>query len=118
MNDRRSLRLESLIREKIGVLIVEGYIKDPRVEPFLTVTRVSVAGDLAFADVFVSGHKGSSWLVKGVAGLQSAAGFIQAMLNKELKLRHIPKLRFHADFGIRDGFELNQKIDELVAPSS
>lgn len=113
MSVERTLRLGSLVQETIGALITCGKIKDPRVDSFLTVTRVDVSRDLSWADVFVSSYKTAQGLDKGVAGLQSAAGFIQAKLNERLRLRSTPKLRFHADNGLREGFELNRQIDEL-----
>ena len=114
MNSFRTDRVGSLIQEKIGELIVEGRVKDPRVDSFLTVTRVEVSRDLSYADVFVSSYKSEAGLAKGVEGLRCAAGFIQSQLNKTMHLRHTPRLRFHTDLGVRDGFELVQKIDELV----
>jgi ribosome-binding factor A len=50
----------------------------------------------------------------GVEGLQSAAGFIQSQLAKMMRIRQTPRLRFHEDQGIREGFELVQKIEGLV----
>jgi ribosome-binding factor A len=112
--EHRLERVGHLVQEKIAALIVEGKIKDPRVDSFLTVTRVEVARDLAWADVYVSSYKSAAGLEKGVAGLQSAAGFIQSCLAREMRTRQTPKLRFHADAGMREGFEMIQKIDELV----
>jgi ribosome-binding factor A len=123
MPDFRTERVGRLIQEKIGALIVEGKIKDPRVHPLLSVTRVSVSRDLAYAEVYVSAcapprgglSKGSitGGLKTGVEGLQSAAGFIQSQLALQMRIRKTPRLRFHEDFGIREGFDMVQKIDEL-----
>jgi ribosome-binding factor A len=113
-NSFRTGRVGNLIREKIGELIVENRIKDPRVDSFLTVTRVDVSRDLSYADIFVSSYKSEAGLAKGVEGLQCAAGFIQSQLNKTMHLRNTPRLRFHPDLGVRDGFELVQKIDSLL----
>jgi ribosome-binding factor A len=118
MTAQRELRLGRLIQQKIGGLIVRGKIKDPRVDSFLTVTHVEVSRDASYADVFISSYKTVEGLHTGVAGLKRAAPFIQAKLNEELRLRETPRLRFHADTGIRESFELNQKIDELVLPPS
>ena len=114
MNSFRTDRVGSLIREKIGSLIVEGKIKDPRVDSFLSVTRVEVSRDLAYADVFVSSHKTEAGIARGVEGLQNAAGFIQAQLAKTMHIRSTPRLRFHADFGIREGFDMVRKIESLA----
>ncbi|MDR1389292.1 MAG: 30S ribosome-binding factor RbfA [Treponema sp.] len=112
--EHRIERIGSLMREKIGSLILSGKIKDPRVDSFLSVTRVEVSKDIAYAEVFVSSFKTEEGLAKGVKGLQSAAGFIQAELARLMHIRVTPKLRFHADTGIREGFDMIQKIDTLV----
>jgi ribosome-binding factor A len=117
----RRERLGVLIQEKIAAMIVSGKIKDPRVGPFLSITRVDVSPDLAWADVYVSaftealvtegeGTKKS----KAIAGLESAAGFIQSTLARELHTRLTPKLRFHRDTGLAHEFNLIQKINALT----
>jgi ribosome-binding factor A len=111
VGEYRLERLGCLIQEKIGALIVEGRIKDPGVDSFLTVTRVSVSRDLSYADVYVSSYKSPQSLKKGVEALQRAAGFIQSRL--QMRVRQTPRLRFYPDEGIREGFELIQKIEEL-----
>jgi ribosome-binding factor A len=118
MSSFRTDRVGSLLREKIGGLIVEGKIKDPRVDSFLSITRAEVSRDLGYADVFVSSFKTESGLEKGVAGLQNAAGFIQAQLAKTMHTRSTPRLRFHADLGIREGFDIVQKIEKIVGEDS
>ena len=113
MAEFRTERVGRLIQEKIGALIVEGKIKDHRVNPFLSISRVSVSRDLAFAEVYVSTFKPESNLAKGVEGLQSAAGFIQAQLASVMRIRKTPKLHFREDLSIREGFEIIKKIEEL-----
>jgi ribosome-binding factor A len=114
MGEYRLERVGRLIQEKIGSLIVEGRIKDPRVDAFLSITRVNVSRDFAYADVYVSSFKTPEGLAKGVAGLQSAAGFIQAQLSSRIRLRQTPRLRFIEDSGIREGFDLIKKIEGLT----
>ena len=95
-------------------MIIEGKIKDPRVDTFLTITRVRVSGDLTFADVYVSSYKSVEGLKKGVEGLQNAAGFIQARLSSKMHIRQTPRLRFHEDENMRLGFEMVKKIEGLA----
>ena len=113
MDEHRTERVGRLIQEKIGALIVEGKIKDHRVNPFLSITRVSVSRDFAWADVYVSTFRPETSLSRGVEGLQSAAGFIQAQLASQMRIRKTPRLNFHEDMSIREGFEIIRKIDEL-----
>jgi len=113
MGEFRADRVGHLIQEKIGALIVEGKIKDPRVNPFLSISRVQVSGDFSWAEVYVSTFKPETNLARGVLGLQNAAGFIQSQLAKEMRLRQTPRLRFHADLSIREGFDMIKKIEDL-----
>jgi ribosome-binding factor A len=114
MGEFRTERIGRLIQEKIGALIVEGKIKDHRVNPFLSISRVKVSRDLSWADVYVSTFKPETNLVRGVEGLQSAAGFIQAQLAMGMRIRLTPRLRFHEDLSIQQGFEIVKKIDEVI----
>ena len=116
MGEFRAERIGQLIQEKIGTLIVEGKIKDPRVNPFLSVSRVKVSGDFSWAEVYISTFKPEANLERGVCGLQSAAGFIQSRLAREMKIRQTPRLRFHVDSSIREGFDMVQKIEDLAEP--
>ena len=117
MAQYRSERLGQSIQEKIGALILEGRIKDKRVNSFLSITRVNVSKDLSFADVYVSDIRGGG-IEKGTGGLQSAAGFIQSQLGASMHIRKIPHLRFHADSSVSESFDLIKKIEELVPINS
>ena len=110
----RTERLGNLIHEKISALILEGKVKDPRVTPFVSITRVNVSSDLSYADVYVSDIREKANLEQSSKGLQSAAGFIQSQLGAVMHIKKIPRLRFHADTSIRDGFDLVQKLEKLV----
>jgi len=113
----RTERLGQTIQEKIGSLILEGKIKDSRVNTFLSITKVNVSKDLSFADVYVSDIRGKI-NEKEVEGLQSAAGFIQSQLGATMHIRKIPRLRFHADKSIGESFDIIKKIEELVEPEN
>lgn len=114
MGEYRLIRLGEQIRGEIANLILRGDIKDPRVNQFLTINRVEVVSDLAYAKVFVSTFMADNQLAKGVAGLQSAAGFIQSSIAKKLSIRQFPKLTFVADTSLKDGFNMVKKLDELA----
>ena len=116
MGEIRAERVGRLIQEKIGELIVEGKIKDPRVNPFLSVTRVQVSRDFSWAEVYISTFKPGASLAKGVLGLQNAAGFIQSQLARAMRIRSTPRLRFHEDPSIREGFDMIKKIESLSPP--
>ncbi len=135
MDEIRHKKLEEQLAEEIGRLIISGDVKDPRVGPFVSVTRVEAARDLSFAKVYISSFDSLidrssagadaagapdsreaeqyARLDEAAEGLNHASGFIQAQIGRKLKLRLTPKLRFVADKGIKEGFEMNEKIKGL-----
>ena len=113
MSDIRLKKVESLLREEISQLIVGQKIKDPRVTPFLTVNLVKVSRDLGFAKIYISSFENEKKLESAVEALNHAAGFIQREVGRKLQTRTTPRLTFIVDTSIRDGFEINRKIEEL-----
>ena len=115
MGEFRLAKLGEQIRGEIALLISTQKIKDPRVSTFLTINRVEVAADLAYAKVYVSSFLPEGQILKGVAGLNSAAGFIQSSIAKKLTIRKFPKLSFIADSSVKEGFEMVNKLNRLEA---
>ena len=54
MGEYRMLKLGEQLREEISELIMKQKVKDPRVSTFLSINRVEIARDLAYATVYVS----------------------------------------------------------------
>ncbi|HAC32572.1 MAG TPA: 30S ribosome-binding factor RbfA [Treponema sp.] len=115
MGEYRLVKLGEQIREEIATLIATQKIKDPRVSTFLSINRVDVVADLAYAKVYVSSFLPEGQINRGVAGLNSAAGFIQSTIAKKLTIRKFPKLTFIADNSIKEGFEMVHKLNQLQA---
>jgi ribosome-binding factor A len=132
VDDIRLRRVEGELRDIIAELIIGGQVKDPRVGPFVSVTRVEAARDLSAAKVFVSvfpraaaaggdapeagdAAADEKALELAVEGLRNAAGFIQSQLARRLKTRLTPRLNFLADKGIKEGFELNERMKGLFS---
>lgn len=113
MGEFRMLKLGEQIREEISKLISLQKVKDPRVSTFLSINRVEVAKDLAYAKVYVSSFLNESQVKKGVEGLNSAAGFIQSSIAKKLTIRQFPKLTFIVDTSIKEGFDMVNKLNRL-----
>lgn len=113
MDELRRKRVEETLKTEIAALLMRGEIKDPRVDSFLSITRAEVARDGSHAKLYVSTFREGDALESGVAGLNNAAGFIQAGISKRLKIRLTPRLVFLPDTGIKEGFEMGQKIKGL-----
>jgi len=63
---------------------------------FITVKRVELSKDGSRADVFISGLKKEDVLLS-VERLNRAAGYIQHLLGKRLKIRTVPRPKFFVD---------------------
>ena len=113
MGQYRLQRLNDQLRDEISKLILHGDVKDPRVSTFLSINRVEVTSDLSYAKVFVSSFLPDNQLKKGVNGLNAAGGFIQREIAKKLRIRQFPKLQFVVDTGMKEGFAMVQKLNEL-----
>ncbi|GAB1457493.1 30S ribosome-binding factor RbfA [Spirochaetota bacterium] len=115
MDEKRRKRVEETLRSEISSLLMRGEVKDPRVDTFLSITRVEVARDGSHAKLYVSTFKDGDALEEGIAGLNNAAGFIQSGISKRLRIRLTPRLVFLPDAGIKEGFELGEKIKGLFS---
>ncbi|HAW85084.1 MAG: ribosome-binding factor A [Spirochaetes bacterium GWD1_61_31] len=115
MEGIRLKRVEEQVRTEVAALLLRGDIKDPRVDSFLSITRVALARDGSHAKVFVSTFKDEASLAAAVAGLNHAAGFIQANLAKRIHIRLTPRLVFVVDTGIKQGFEMGEKLKDLLS---
>ncbi len=113
MGQYRIPRLNDQLRDEISQLILRGEVKDPRVSTFLCINRVEVTTDLSYAKVYVSSFLSDAQVSKGVDGLNAAAGFIQREIAKKMRIRQFPKLTFLVDSGMKSGFKMVQKLNEL-----
>ena len=113
MGQYRIQRLDDQLRDEISHIFMRGDVKDPRVNTFLSINRVEVTKDLSYAKVFVSSFLPDSNVKLGVDGLNAAAGFIQREISKKLRIYKFPKLTFCVDAGMKEGFNMVRKLNEL-----
>ena len=99
MSTRRTLRVASAIREVVSMAILTD-LKDPRVKD-VTVTFVEVSPDLRQARVNVSVMGDETKQQLSLRGLQAAAGYLQAKVNKRVDLRYTPRIEFRLDQGVK-----------------
>lgn len=92
-------------------------LNDPRIEPLSSVTRVDVSPDLEHAKVWVSVMGTPAAQRRTIAGLKSAAGYIQKMVAGELRIRTCPRLSFHLDESIKKGEQTLRIIEQVMAES-
>jgi ribosome-binding factor A len=110
MTDRMR-RVNEALKEVLSEGI--GELKDPRIG-FVTVTGVEASRDLRHARVYVSVLGSEAKRTATLAGLESAHGILQGLVNRELRLKRTPQLVFEYDPTVERGVRLSSLIDELA----
>ena len=90
MSAQRMRRVDEAVREVLSDAITQ-QLKDPRIG-FVTVTGVQTSPDLRHARVFVSVFGDATRRELTLNGLESAVGFLQRHVARELRLKHTPTL--------------------------
>jgi ribosome-binding factor A len=109
--DFRKRKLEELIKVKLSELLLRE-LKDPRLETFVTILGVRLSGDARTARVTVSVIGCEREKRAAIDGLESASGWIQRRLNKELRVRYVPHLIFKLDDLTEERVRLVHKLNE------
>jgi len=102
--------MDSLIQAELAELILKK-LKDPRVG-FVTVTNVKTSPDLKEARAYYSVLGQAKEKSAAGAGLEHARGFLQHEIAEALKLRFTPKLIFHLDESVEEGFRIDQILND------
>lgn len=102
---------EDILRELTGIL---RELKDPRIDPMLSIVKVDLAGDQSSCKVYVSSMSGMEKAKESVKGLTSAAGFIRRELGRRVQMRRSPELRFIPDDSIEHGVQIAKKLGEIL----
>jgi len=84
--------------------------KDPRLK-LVSLTAVELSRDLSVARVYFSmlDPNGDPAPVKD--GLERASGFLRGRLGREIKIRHVPELRFAHDDSAAEAQRISSLID-------
>jgi ribosome-binding factor A len=112
----RQERIGELIRDEVS-LILRKKINDPRVG-FASITRVDVTDDIKHAKIFVSVYGSDEEKRATMEGLQSAKGFIRALLASALDVRAVPEISFNLDSSIEKAsrvFEIMRALEQEKA---
>ncbi len=110
MTGDRMRRVDEAMREVLSDAITSG-IKDPRVG-FVTVTSVETSADLRHARVYVSVLGEDSVRKRSMKGLESAHGYLQKRVARELRLKNTPTLQFLYDGSVDRGLRINEILEE------
>jgi ribosome-binding factor A len=108
----RGERLSKQIQKELSQIILYE-LSDPR-SNFITVTKVDLSRDLAYATVHVSALGGEKEKRAAMGLLGHARGFIQRTLGPRLTLHTTPILRFEWDASIQKAVEIGKILDDLA----
>ncbi len=104
-----------MVKEAVSDAIAN-HLNDPRIEGFVSVTRVDVAADLRNADVYLSIFgKDEAAQNKTYSAITHARSRIQSLLADKLQGKFCPVLRFQMDEKFKKTLEIMKLIDEAAS---
>lgn len=101
-------KIEGIIQKEVSK-IIQFQLKDPKIG-FITITDVTVSGDLSIATIYVSFLGQKAREEAGMKALERSKGFIRTELAKFMTVRKVPQLIFKID----DSLEKGNKIDRII----
>jgi len=115
MPTRRQEKVARVVKEAVSDAIAN-HLNDPRIEGFVSVTRVNIAPDLRNADVYLSFFgKDDAVQNKTFAAITHARSRIQSLLAGKLQCKFCPVLRFHRDEKFKKTLETMKLIEKAVS---
>lgn len=115
MATRRQEKVARVVREAVSDAIT-GHLSDPRIEGFVSVTRVDVAADLRSAEVYVSIFgKDEASQNKTFAAIAHARSRIQSLLARRMQSKFCPVLCIHRDERLKRTLDTMKLIDEAAS---
>ena len=114
MATRRQEKVARVIKEAVSDAITH-HLSDPRIDGFVSVTRVDVAPDMHNADVYVSIFgKDETGQNKTFAAIQHARNRIRSLLAGKMQSKSCPVLHFFRDENFKKTLETMRLIDEAT----
>jgi len=115
MATRRQAKVASVVKEAVSEAITH-HLSDPRIEGFVSVTRVDMAPDLRNAEVYLSIFgQDESAQNKTFAAISHAKNRIQSFVAGRVQSKFCPVLHFHRDDHFKKTLETMRLIDQAVS---
>ena len=115
MATRRQEKVASVVKEAVSEAITH-HLSDPRIEGFVSVTRVEMAPDLRNAEIYLSIFgKDEASQNKTYLAISHAKNRIQSFVARKIKSKFCPVLYFHRDEQFKKTLETMRLIDEATA---
>lgn len=107
---RRSEKLNELIRRELAAIIAREFDVAPTT--FITITEVSVSPNTEIARGYISIYPD---VIRNnvFTGLANRTGEFQALLNKRLGMRPVPKIVFVLDTRVKEAAHIEELLDEI-----
>ena len=114
MPTRRQEKVARVVKEAVSDAITN-HLNDPRIEGFVSVTRVDMATDLRNADVYLSIFgKDDAAQNRTFAAISHAKSRIQSLVAGKLRSKFCPVLRLYRDEKFKKTLETMKLINEAV----
>ena len=113
-NSIKNIRINEEVRRQLQEIVMR-QLKDPRIDPMTSVTKVEVAPDLKTCRAYISVLGSAESLDATMQGLCAAEGFIRRELAATVNLRNTPAISFIPDTSIAYGVDMTHRIDEVIA---
>jgi ribosome-binding factor A len=114
MATRRQEKVARVVKEAVSDAITH-HLSDPRIEGFVSITRVDVAADLRNADVYISVFgKNQAAQNKTFEAINHAKSRIQSYLAGRIQSKFCPVLHFYADENFKKALETMELIDKAT----
>jgi len=105
----RNQRLGNQVLRTLNELL-QFETKDPRLK-LVSLTAVELSRDLSVAQVYFSLLDPDRDPADVMDGLVRASGFLRGRLGREIKIRHVPELRFRHDNSAAEAQRISSLID-------
>ncbi len=115
MATRRQEKVARIVREAVSDAITS-HLSDPRIEGFISVTRVEMAPNLRNAEVYMSIlSKDEAGQNKTFKAIEHARSRIQSLLANRIQSKFCPVLHFHKDEKFKKTLETMNLIDKAMS---
>ena len=108
----RNQRLSNQVLRTLNELL-RFEVKDPRLQQ-VSLTAIELSRDLSVARVYFSLLDPDAELEPVRTGLERAGGFLRSRLGREIKIRHVPALRFVHDDSAAHGQHISDLIGQAI----
>lgn len=113
MVSRRQEKMSRLVKEAVSE-VIQNRLSDPRIEGFISVTRVTMPADLRTAEVFISIlGKTEAAQRKTFKAIEHAGSRIQSLVAGKLRTKFCPVLHFHHDEELKKSMETIRLIEKM-----